>query len=95
VVFAVEKLITSKLHEPNSNNRIFTVDKHVGVTTAGLIADSRKIVKRARDEAADFRFKLNEPIPIKVSSTIANYHVILSVALGRSCVWLHTCSHSL
>jgi 20S proteasome subunit alpha 7 len=65
VVFAVEKLITSKLHEPNSNNRIFTVDKHVGVTTAGLIADSRKIVKRARDEAADFRFKLNEPIPIK------------------------------
>lgn len=31
VVFAVEKLVTSKLHEPGSNKLIFTVDEHVGV----------------------------------------------------------------
>ena len=31
VVFGVEKLITSKLHENASNRRIFTVDKHVGM----------------------------------------------------------------
>ena len=31
VVFGVEKLVTSKLHEPDSNKRIFTVDKHVGM----------------------------------------------------------------
>ena len=31
VVFGVEKLVTSKLHESSSNQRIFTVDKHIGV----------------------------------------------------------------
>ena len=33
VVFAVERLITSKLHEPTANKRIFTVDRHVGVVS--------------------------------------------------------------
>lgn len=65
VVLAVEKLITSKLHEPKSNRRIFTIDKHIGMAAAGLIADSRKIVKRSRDEAANFRFTLAQPIPVK------------------------------
>lgn len=31
VVFGVEKIITSKLHESASNRRIFTVDRHIGV----------------------------------------------------------------
>ena len=34
VVFAVERLITSKLHESTSNKRIFTVDKHIGMVSA-------------------------------------------------------------
>ena len=33
VVFGVEKLVTSKLHEPTSNKRIFTIDKHIGVVS--------------------------------------------------------------
>ena len=31
VVFGVEKLIVSKLHEPTANRRIFNVDHHVGM----------------------------------------------------------------
>ena len=31
VVFAVEKLVTSKLYEPGTNKRLFTVDRHVGM----------------------------------------------------------------
>lgn len=31
VVFAVEKLVTSKLYEPGANKRIFNIDKHVGM----------------------------------------------------------------
>ena len=31
VIFAVEKLITSKLHESGTAQRIFTIDKHVGM----------------------------------------------------------------
>lgn len=31
VVFAVEKLVTSKLYEAGANKRIFTIDQHVGM----------------------------------------------------------------
>jgi hypothetical protein len=31
VVFAVQKIITSKLHERGTNRRISTIDEHVGV----------------------------------------------------------------
>ena len=33
VVFGVEKLVTSKLHESGSNKRIFTADRHVGIVS--------------------------------------------------------------
>lgn len=33
IVFAVEKLVTSKLHEPGSDRRLFTVEKHIGVVS--------------------------------------------------------------
>lgn len=31
VVFAVEKLVTSKLYEAGANRRIFNVDTHIGM----------------------------------------------------------------
>lgn len=31
IVFAVEKLVSSKLYEPGANKRIFNIDKHVGM----------------------------------------------------------------
>ena len=31
VVFAVEKLVTSKLYEPGANRRIFSIDKNSGM----------------------------------------------------------------
>ena len=33
---------------------------------SGLIADSRRLVKVAREEAGDYRFDKSEPIPVKV-----------------------------
>ncbi|OBZ76189.1 Proteasome subunit alpha type-3 [Grifola frondosa] len=55
VVLAVEKLIHSKLLVSESNRRIQTIDKHVGLATAGLLADGRHLSNRARDEAASYR----------------------------------------
>lgn len=65
VVFAVEKLVTSKLYEAGANKRIFTVDRHVGVAIAGLIADARQIVETAKVEAANYRADYHEPVPLK------------------------------
>jgi hypothetical protein len=33
VVFAVEKLVTSKLYEPGANRRIFNIDKNTGMVS--------------------------------------------------------------
>jgi hypothetical protein len=38
VVFAVEKLVTSKLYEPGANRRIFSIDRNIGmVSVSGIM----------------------------------------------------------
>ena len=50
VVFAVEKIVTSKLYEKGANRRIFNIDSHVGMAAAGLVTDARQLASIARDE---------------------------------------------
>lgn len=74
VVLAVEKLIISKLHEEDSNMRIFHIDKHVGMAIAGLLADARQIVEIARDQAANYRSDYGTEIPLKyLTQRVAMY----------------------
>jgi 20S proteasome subunit alpha 7 len=65
VVMAVEKLVTSKLYEPGTNKRLFTVDRHVGVAVAGLLADAKAVVERSKDEASNYRSEYGSSIPLK------------------------------
>jgi 20S proteasome subunit alpha 7 len=65
VVLAVEKLVTSKLYEAGANKRLFTVDRHVGVAVAGLLADAKAIVEVAKDEARNYRSEYGAPVPLK------------------------------
>ncbi|KAF6762851.1 20S proteasome subunit [Ephemerocybe angulata] len=65
IVFAVEKLVHSKLLVPHANRRIQTIDRHIGLTTSGLLADGRHISNRARDEASNYRETYNSPPPLK------------------------------
>lgn len=64
VVFAVEKLITSKLMVPGKNRKIQTIDRHIGCVYSGLIPDGRHLVNRGREEASSFKKLYSEPIPI-------------------------------
>ncbi|KAI9230132.1 MAG: nucleophile aminohydrolase [Piptocephalis tieghemiana] len=74
VVLAVEKLIQSKLLVPGSNRRIHTVDRHIGLATAGLLADGKHLVGRARDEAESYRDIYHIPIPAKaISDRVGQY----------------------
>ena len=50
VVFAVEKIVTSKLYEEGANRRIFNIDTHIGMAAAGLVTDARQLASIARDE---------------------------------------------
>jgi len=55
VVFAVEKIVVSKMLVPGTNKRIYTADRHVGMAVSGLVADARQLVTRARAEALNYR----------------------------------------
>merc|ERR1712137_420783 len=70
VVFAVEKLVTSKLYENGANRRIFSVDTHIGMAVAGLLADSRQIFETARKEASNYRSEYGSNIPVKYLETV-------------------------
>lgn len=64
VVFAVEKLITSKLLVPRKNVKIQTIDRHVGCVYSGIIPDGRYLVSRGREEAASFKNMYSKAIPV-------------------------------
>ena len=51
VVLIVDKRISSRLIEPQSIDKIFQIDEHIGCATSGLVADARVLVDRARIEA--------------------------------------------
>lgn len=74
VVLAVEKLIVSKLHENDSNQRIYNIDRHVGMAISGFLADARALVEVARNEASSFRSEYGVPVPVKfLTQRLSNY----------------------
>ena len=51
VVLVCDKRIASRLIIPESIEKMFKIDEHVGVATSGLVADARQLVARARVES--------------------------------------------
>jgi len=84
VVFACEKIVTSKLYEVGANRRIGHVDTHVGMAAAGLVTDARQLAEIAKDEAATYRSDYGSPIPLphlvqRVSSYMHAYTLYSSI----------------
>jgi len=65
VVLIVDKRIASRLVEPQSIEKIFQIDDHVGCATSGLVADARVLIDRARLDAQINEITYNERIPVK------------------------------
>lgn len=70
ILLAVEKLVQTKLLVPGSNKRIYTVDYHAGIASAGLIADGKHLAGRAREEAIAFRDTYRYKSPVKVGTAL-------------------------
>ncbi|MHA1413008.1 MAG: archaeal proteasome endopeptidase complex subunit alpha [Promethearchaeota archaeon] len=64
VVFAVEKK-SSELQEVIGSEKIFKIDDHIGVAIAGLTADARILVDRARVQAQINYLNYDEKISVK------------------------------
>jgi len=65
VVLLVDKRITSHLIEPDSIEKIFQIDDHIGCATSGLVADARVLIDRARVDAQVNEITYDEKIQIK------------------------------
>ena len=65
VVLIIDKRVSSRLVEPDSIEKIFTIDNHIGCATSGLVADARALIDRARLDAQINEITYNEKIQIK------------------------------
>lgn len=57
VVLVTQKKVPDKLIDPSSVRHMFSVTKNIGCVVTGLQADAMYLLKRARYEAAEFKFK--------------------------------------
>ena len=65
-VLLVDKRISSKLIEAAAVEKIFKIDRHIGVASSGLVGDARMLVARGRAVAANNRVVYGENIEINV-----------------------------
>ncbi|CAD5220320.1 unnamed protein product [Bursaphelenchus okinawaensis] len=73
VILVAEKRASSKLMVNDAVEKVSKVDEHIGVTFAGLIADSRTLVERAQVESQNFWFTYNRKIRVEdVTQSVAN-----------------------
>ena len=66
VCLAAQIRITSTLMDADSIDKIFQVDKHIGVAISGLHADSRSLINYARVQAQSFRLTYDEPVRLNM-----------------------------
>ena len=65
VVLAAAKRTRSRLMEADSLEKIHKIDDHIGVATAGHVADGRRLVDFARRRAQVERLRYGEPIDLE------------------------------
>ncbi|MEF8873896.1 MAG: archaeal proteasome endopeptidase complex subunit alpha [Candidatus Thermoplasmatota archaeon] len=65
VALVVDKDVPTKLVEPQSIEKIYKIDKKIGIATSGLVADSRILVDYARVSAQVNRVSYNERINVR------------------------------
>jgi proteasome alpha subunit len=75
VVIAADRRARSPLIERDSIEKIHKADDHVGIASAGHVADARKLVDVARRQAQINRVRYDEPIGVEALTKALTDHV--------------------
>ena len=82
VVLAVDKRIRSPLMERSSVEKIHKADDHVGIASAGHVADARQLIDYARQMAQINRLRYEEPIGVEALTKAVTDHIQQYTQLG-------------
>ncbi len=83
VVFAVEKKASELQEQSIGSEKIFKIDDHIGVAIAGLTADARVLIDRARVQAQVNLLNYDEKISVKDSTlNICEYKQVFTQNAG-------------
>jgi proteasome alpha subunit len=83
VVFAVEKKGSELQEQSSGSEKIFKIDDHIGVAIAGLTADARVLIDRARVQAQVNILNYDEKISVKDSTlNICEYKQVFTQNAG-------------
>jgi proteasome alpha subunit len=75
VVLAADKRSRSPLMEPTSVEKIHKVDDHIGIASAGHVADARQLIDFARQQAQVNRLRFGEAIGIETLTKNVTDHI--------------------
>jgi proteasome alpha subunit len=75
VVLAANRRVRSPLMERSSVEKLHKIDEHVGIASAGHVADARQLIDFARRRAQTERLRYSEPIPIETLTKSVTDHI--------------------
>lgn len=80
----MERKLTAKLQDISTVRKILAVDEHISLAFAGLTADGRILVDRARTEAQSYRLTLDEEVTVEYIARYIAGALLLSWCTGKS-----------
>ena len=75
VVLAVDKRIRSPLMERDSVEKIHKADDHVGIASAGHVADARQLIDFARRQAQVDQLRYGQPVGVETLTKTVTDHI--------------------